>query len=44
MKKLKKDTTSIIALRVDKDLKARLQEKFGRKLSNKVIPFLEKIK
>ena len=41
--KLKKDTTTAVSIRVDKKLKNRLKKKFGRKLSVKVVPFLEEI-
>ena len=39
--KLKKDTTAPLTFRVDKALKKKLKKKYGRKLSIKVIPYLQ---
>lgn len=41
--KLKADTTASVSIRVDKKLKAKLKKKYGRKLSVKVVPYLEEL-
>ena len=43
MSKEKKEQTEIISLRVPKKLKAKIKKKYGRKLSEKVVPYLEYI-
>ena len=41
--KLKKDTTEALSFRIDKVLKKKLKAKYGRKLSDKVVPFLKQL-
>jgi len=41
--KVKKEPTEIISLRVPKKLKAKIKKKYGRKLSQKVVPYLENL-
>lgn len=41
--KVKKEPTEIISLRVPKKLKAKIKKKYGRKLSTKVVPYLENL-
>ena len=38
-----KDTTSILAFRIDKSLKNKLKKKYGRKLSTAIVPVFQKL-
>ncbi len=41
--KLRKDETASVSFRIDKSLKKSLKKKYGRKLSDKVVPYLKQL-